>query len=504
MKPIAYEIKRTLTSKFVIILIVIIVGLASLIAYESAKSEVPTSSSAQTSIYLNVGYYVSGSTLHVVGLPVNNLGQPSIGIGSASLSYEYAGTYKNMTLSSSGYANTTFTITNNSNTELNASFSYRLIRGFSNSYQLTYNLNFSRGYSGISMIPVTDPSNSTITGMNLFYVGQNGTSAPSMSVFYYNGTSDKPGQAFVLPAYFSSMNVSGFHDINVFPDFNASTYTYSSVRAVIVSSKAIPSSFGSFSSPILPDYGKNFSVYVSFDSSYHPLTQKEVQSLIFTGVTSIITFLLAILAVFEGYLTYGKDRTSGVLESVIKRPVSRGALIGSRFTANAVSIALAVVLSMLSANFFIHYYLHLYLTTSFDLYFIWSFVVEGLAFLALVYMFAHIVKSQGALLGSAIGLFVVFGLFWTTISAVVDVAFHIVSGTSEYITTAVAFDYASPTGITSLFQILFEKTVGGFLGGGTTIHPSAYGVTPVFIVLAGILWIAVPFGIALWLATHRD
>jgi ABC-2 type transport system permease protein len=503
MKPIAYEIKRTLTSKFVIILIVVIVGLASLIAYESAKSEVPTNSASQDSIQMNVGYYVNGSTLHVVGLPVNNLGQPSVGIGGASVSYQYSGVTKNMTLNSPGYVNATFPISSFSQHTLNVSFSYKLFRGFTSSYAISDNINFTAGYSGLYVSEVSDPSNGTINGMNIFFVGPNGTSAPSMSIYFYNETvsGKSTGTIHNETQIFYTANVSGFHDTNVFPTFNSTTYKYTTVRASINSSVAfaIP-----FNSPVYPSYGKEFGVLYNFSSNYHPITQSNLQSLIFSGVTSIITFLLAILAVFEGYLTYGKDRTSGVLESVIKRPVSRGALIGSRFTANAVSIALAVVLSMLSANFFIHYYLHLYLTTSFDLYFIWSFVVEGLAFLALVYMFAHIVKSQGALLGSAIGLFVVFGLFWTTISTVVDVAFHITSGTSAYITNTIAFDYASPTGITSLFQILFEKSVGGIFGSGTPIHPSAYGVTPAFIVLAGLLWIAVPFGIALWLSTHRD
>ena len=54
MKPIAYEIKRTLTSKFVIIMIIAIVGLSSLLAYESAStfSPLPVSTVPQ----VNYGY----------------------------------------------------------------------------------------------------------------------------------------------------------------------------------------------------------------------------------------------------------------------------------------------------------------------------------------------------------------------------------------------------------------------------------------------------------------
>ena len=498
MKPIAYEIKRTLGSKFVILLIVAIIGLSSLIAYESAKSLVPTNNSP-SSIQLDVGYYNNSTDLTVVGYPINNLGQPSIGISSMQVSYEYGNTYVNRTLTTPGFFNATFSL-NPHFTQVNYSFSYRFIRGFSEHAVGLFTANYTTGYSGLSISVVSDPSNSTINGMNLFYVGPNGSAAPSMTAYFGNITSTEiTNESYVTSHYFSSEKISGFHEINVFPVFNGTDYHYSKVRAAIASSSNI-----TMSRPFTSTTEKFIPVSPLFNSLYAPVTQKELQSLVFEGVTSIIGFLLAILAVFEGYLTYGKDRTSGVLESVLKRPVSRGALISSRYAANAISIGVAVVISMFSADAIIHYYLHLYLTTSFDLYFIWSYVVEGLAFLALVYMFAHMVKSQGALLGSAIGLFVVFGLFWTTISDVVLVAFHIGSGTSAYLTTTVAFDFASPTGYSSLFQILFQKSVGGIFGSGTTIVPSDYGVIPAFIILGGLLWIAIPFAISLYLSTKRD
>ena len=48
MKPIIYEIKRSLTSKFVIIMIVAIVGLSALLAYESGSTFSPVSIPANT------------------------------------------------------------------------------------------------------------------------------------------------------------------------------------------------------------------------------------------------------------------------------------------------------------------------------------------------------------------------------------------------------------------------------------------------------------------------
>jgi ABC-2 type transport system permease protein len=300
----------------------------------------------------------------------------------------------------------------------------------------------------------------------------------------------------------SSSNVSGFHYVTVFPVYKGSDYKDNLTLSIISSRGIYIPQEGIYSASSSQMVIKGNVKLLS--SSYSPITQTDVQDLIFSGISAIVGFFIAILSVFEGYLTYGKDRTSGVLESVLKRPVSRGALIASRFTANAVSIAIAVALSMLSADLLIHYYLGLYLSMTFDMYFIWSFFVEGAAFLALVYFFSHLVKSQGSLLGSAIGLFVVFGLFWSVVADVFIFAFHISSTSTAYVTTQIAFDYASPAGFSSLFQILFEKTLGSTFGSGLSINPALFGVIPAFIVLAGILWIAVPFIGAFTLATKRD
>ena len=150
-------------------------------------------------------------------------------------------------------------------------------------------------------------------------------------------------------------------------------------------------------------------------TDYTPMTEDALQSLVYSGTSQIMGFLIPILAIFAGYLTYGRERTSGVLESVLKRPVTRGELISSRFASNAIAIMIAVGLSMIFSDLIIHHYFGMYLSTYFSLYFIWTYVVEGIAFLAIAYLFSHVVKSQGALLGGSIGVFVVFDLFWSII-----------------------------------------------------------------------------------------
>lgn len=508
MKPIFYEIKRTLTSKFVIVLIVAIVALSTLIAYESAKGLADSSSSSvPSSVQLIPGYYIQGNNLTIVTIPVNAYGQPDTSHISGGISFSYNHTTNFVSTPSGNYYNTTFSLENSPYSLIIMNYTYTSFRQ-TNTVSHGFDINNSQPDSGlITGYLAIDPSNTTIYGTDLFYVGPNGSASPTITAYYdnlsssyRNNPSSLNDSALIMDNAISSTTVSGIHYKTVFPVYKGSEYK-DNLTLSVISNKSIYSSFLTQGTGEHSVFKGNIE---SLGSSFVPVTEKIVQNLIFSGISSIVGFFMAILSVFEGYLTYGKDRTSGVLESVLKRPVSRGTLISSRFAANAVSIAIAVIASMISADLLIHYYLHLYLTMSFDLYFIWSFFVEGAAFLALVYFISHLVKSQGSLLGGSIGLFVVFGLFWSVIADVIIFAFHISTSSTAYVTTQVAFDYSSPSGFSALFQILFEKTIGSGFGGGTSINPSLFGVIPAFIILAGILWIAVPFIGAFTLATKRD
>jgi hypothetical protein len=240
----------------------------------------------------------------------------------------------------------------------------------------------------------------------------------------------------------------------------------------------------------------------SIFTAYSPISQSSLQSLVFAGTSTLLGFLIPLLAIFAAYLTYGKDRTSGVLESVLKRPVTRGSLITSRFTSNAIAIFVAVGLSMVISDVLVNFYFGQYLALSFSLYFVWTYLIEGVAFLALVYMFSQLVKSQGGILGIAIALFVVFDLFWTIIPLAVLAALGINTSSVSYIQTSVAFDYASPSSYGTLVQTMFTGKFGTLVP--VSINPNAFGIDGVNIIIAGILWVAIPFIIAFMLSRKKD
>ncbi len=489
-----YEIKRTLTSKFVIIMMVAIVGLVSLLSYENGSTY--SAVNIPSSPILTNGYYLNGQNLTMVGYFHDAYGKPDTHITAY---YTYANSTFSSKANSNGYANATIRLgsVNASTVPITVNYSYQQFRSSVSSSASTYSVNLLESYSGLYIEnEIFNPANKTDLGFMAMYVGQNGSSAP-YTHFYVSQIN------LSNPNAFSALSLEGNHTFS----FSASGFSHKTF----------------FPSATASDKGKNYSVvatnssgtFVSISNSrlpdisvlgpisvYTPLTQSQLQSLIFSGTSELLGFLIPILAIFAAYLTYGKDRTTGVMESVIKRPIARGEIIASRYLSNSVAIIGSVALSMLLSDIIIHHYLNLYPTLTFDAYFIWTYVVEGLAFLSLVYLFSHLVKSQGALLGAAIAIFVVWDLFWSIIPIAILSAFGVSSNSNTYLTTQIAFNYASPAGYSSLVSTFITGKIG--LISSTSINPALFYITAPLLIIAGILWIAVPFGISYWLSVKKD
>lgn len=490
MRPIAYEIRRTLTSKFVILMIVAIVGLSSLLAYESAASfnSSPVTARVPT---VAIGYYVSSGELNLVAYAHNDFGTPYSGL---SLNVSYSNVVQSGKTNAHGFANFSYTYEHSVAPQL-----------------VTYNYTYSVfglsqhpagsqayiipgvNYSGFSIIRgIVSSTNSSNLGFQLIYIGPNGASAPATGIYIapYPGSSLAMTSQSAYENHTSSYNYSGFIVKTIFPALNSNQYNETFAIA-------LTSGGSTFVTPTNPN-----AAFLGRLSTYTPMTQSTLQSLVMTGIGSILGLLIPILGVFAGYLTYGKDKTTGVLESVLKRPVTRGGLITSRFLANSVSIVSSVIVSMIIGDLIINHYFHMYLTLYFSLFFIWTYVVEGLAFLALVYMFTHIVKSQGSLLGVSIVLFIVMGLFWQVIPAVIVLAMGIGAQSSIYIPLTLGFNYASPSGYSHLVSFFFNNSVGVITP--VSANPATYGIVEFTLVLAGALWILVPYAVSFILARRSD
>ncbi len=485
MKPIFYEIERNLRSKFILFMIVAIVGLTSLLAYESSVSF--TSRSVFQHDSFESGYYVNGSNITLVFYAYNQYGNPA---KEATVQFTYNNITYTPTFDSRGIAKSTFIIDTNKMVEINDSFSYSSL-GTSYSQNGKLLINPEINYSGYSVQEgVVERSNSSNYGFIVMYVGPNDTSMPP-SVIYLGNSTSKTIPIVPMNNHSFEFNTSGAIVETFFPSVTISQENNTYVLWIENKSGAVQR---------IDAYGaeSNFTLVGHF-STYTPVTTSRVQNLVFSDVSTILGLFIPILGIFAAYLTYGKDRTSGVLESVLKRPVTRGSLISTRFAANAIAIGGAIALSVIFTDVIMYHYLGVFMTGGFVTEIFWTFLIQGIAFIALVYMASHVVKSQGALLGISISLFIVFDLFWGVFPVITSLILGIPLGSSDYAVLATRFDFASPSGYGSLMQILVTNTASGL-----PVAPASLGVTWASFILTGILWSMVPFVFAYYLARTRD
>ncbi|MCL5874643.1 MAG: ABC transporter permease [Candidatus Thermoplasmatota archaeon] len=491
MRPVVYEIKRSLTNRFSIVLIIAIIGLSALISYEGGVSS--TSHLARTgTTNLISGYYVSGNSVNLITYFYDQNGNP---VSDVSARVTMNGTSYQGTVTSPGTLQFNFIAPLKDRIDHSTSVYITLNYTYASSFRLRTSTNTSMTlnivnvkYSGLDVITgITDPTNSSNLGFLLFYVGPSGNhTAPSVEVNLATVASGVFSTTYVWQHEYSS-----FSHVSVFPSLgtNAINKTYGLYIKSGVSSTVL------FKAPIGPL------------SLYKPYTTSTVESSFFSIESALLVIFIPLLAVFMAYFTYGKDRVQGVLETVIKRPITKGGAIRSRFLANSVVVASSIIAAVVISDLISFRYFHIFMPLSFVLEVSWAYSIVGISFLAIAYLFSHLLKSPGALLGSLIGVFMIFGLFWSVIFDVIVSVFSIPSGTTYYITLQVLFDYANPAGYASLFQLFITHSLGGGLGSfGTSqsINPGSFGVTPILLLVSAVLWIGIPFALAQELAVKRD
>src|SRR5207245_8185188 len=115
---------------------------------------------------------------------------------------------------------------------------------------------------------------------------------------------------------------------------------------------------------------------------------------------------------------------------------------------------------------------------------------------------SHLVRSSGLLIGIGIGLFIVLDLFWSVIIYFITILLGATSGSAVAVQAAIASYFFNPAQFISLVYIYLTNQFTGFAF--VQIIPSDYGITIATLVGAGILWIAIPLAIFMYLSTKRD
>ena len=215
--------------------------------------------------------------------------------------------------------------------------------------------------------------------------------------------------------------------------------------------------------------------------------------------STILRFFMPLAAILGAYSSYGKDRLTGVLESVLARPISRRGLAISRFLSTLIALAVAAIASVGIVDLVLNQVLGSALPQDYALAIISGLVVEVAAFTGLIFLLSHLVKSTGVLLGISIVLFVVLDFFWGLIIFLLTLLLGGTSGSAVAVEATLVSYYANPAQFLQLINVYVFQSSSGI-----SLQSSNYGVTLPAIVLDGLLWAILPFLAFLYLAVKRD
>ncbi len=211
--------------------------------------------------------------------------------------------------------------------------------------------------------------------------------------------------------------------------------------------------------------------------------------------------LIAVLAVLSSYFYFGKDKANDVLESVIALPVTRSRLIGTRYLANVSSMLLAFVIGTGFYELILYEQIGMVLAPQYLLFLIWVFLVEVASFTGLVYLASQFLRTQGGILGFAIALFMIFGIFWSVdIPLLILYFMNLTAGTNAYVQNQLILQAISPIGYSRIAAFLIAPSNGA----GVVLNAAQFGITELSVGLVGLLWTIIPISLALYIGKRRD
>lgn len=331
---------------------------------------------------------------------------------------------------------------------------------------------------------VVDPANSSRTDVLFFYEGPNGT-LPTMYHLYYNYSTQFSGQPPDLSHMTLLSSPTSFVTVYKLPPPPHGTTTitiaaYDPNGAPIDSSSTTNQSIG---------------------GAFTPPSPQEL----FTGFTAgILALVVPLMAILVAYNSYGKDRATGVLESVLARPVTRRGLGLSRYLSIVISLAVAVTITMGVMEVISQVLLGKILSPTFALSTVGALVVEAAAFVGITMLISQALKSAGGIIGLGIGLWVVLDFFWGILIFLGAYLLGVQVGSGNYLGLTIDSGFLNPAQFYGLVgQYLGGTTISSF-GGGTPISPATYGLTPLTLVAAAAFWVLVPLASFLYLAVRRD
>ena len=485
LRPFLYDLKRTMTSKSVLILtaITLLISL-TIIPLTSVTTTFNSFSSSP-----NILYYRDNGGYHFLAYYSNQYGEP---LSGTSISITLTPTYpaRGMNYTQTERTNSTglaFLSLNPPNGNYSATISFPIGGGTAKfpSYLPSWPAGHVELISGNAISTVVDRANAAKRDIQVFYAAPYGATPSGYSLSYkvVDSFSSYYGNGFNQSQMTLLGNLTSYHQI-----FDPPLSNLNDTSQVVFELFQPNNSTALFPPKVYPAF--------ELRQPQAPVNATNVATLFFS---TILSFFVPLVAIIGSYTSYGKDRLTGVLESVLARPVSRRGLAISRFLSTMGAIGIAAVASVGLVDLILNRATGSFLPQDFTLAIIAALLVEVAAFTGLVFLLSHIVKSPGALLGIMIGLFVLLDFFWIPIVFLLTSLLGGTLGSEVALQATILSYFANPAQfITLVNAYVFQSS------SGIPIQTSNFGLTLPALVLDGVIWAVVPFAVFLYLAIKRD
>ncbi len=230
----------------------------------------------------------------------------------------------------------------------------------------------------------------------------------------------------------------------------------------------------------------------------------------FTFLENALQFLTPLVGIIGAYSVYGRDRVTGVLDSILAQPVTSAGLAISRYLALLVALGLGLAAAFTVFDAAVQAAVGASLPASTLAETIGAQMVVIAFFVGLVFALGHVSRSPNVILGVAIGLFEFFALLWW-------LPVQSLMGVLGY-TSYTAATSATPFGFelhAAFLNPVFFPVVDWISFANTTYAPAGsinaqlfvlggYGDSAAAVLVAGVAWSVAPLLALLALLRWRD
>ncbi len=229
----------------------------------------------------------------------------------------------------------------------------------------------------------------------------------------------------------------------------------------------------------------------SVNSAVSPPSSTSIYTGMQSSISGFYALLIPLFGIFSAYFYYGKDKTSGILESIISKPVTKGRLFLSRFLGTSLTFVMAITLAIGLADILIYKYTGSFLSDTGFLSIVIGYSVVAIGYSGLMYLIAQFAKSSDIMIGSGLGLLFILGFFWGILMYLLLIRFLEHASFIKFQSILIYLNSISPSNYSTIMEYLKEGSYKSIINVGIVA-----GI--------GIIWILVPAFISFMLARSRD